>query len=354
MAFAELILRARTADVDTLRSLIGSARLDVVSPKIGGQTIFADAVARTRDTARAAQLYANLLPWAARCPAFLSAEGSTAHALGQLATVLGRTDDAQRHFEEAVAMNERIGARPWLAQSAAALADLLERADATAHADRVRALRQKALSIAVELEMTGLIAALRTLPTPTGPPSVPTPAAIDLESLLRRDGDVWAVSFDGSSFRLENSRGLEMLARLLAEPGREIHVLDLSGTTDPEALAAASSHAGPLLDAQAKQAYRQRLEGLREDLAEAEEWKDAARAARCREEIDALAEELARGVGLGGRDREAAKTTERARINVQRRLAHALKRIGEHHPRLAEILSRSLRTGTYCSYLGPV
>lgn len=76
--------------------------------------------------------------------------------------------------------------------------------------------------------------------------------------------------------------------------------------------------AGALLDAQAKAAYRRRLQDLRADADEAEAMGDGERAARARQEIDALAHELARAVGLGGRDRRAAAPAERARVNVSR------------------------------------
>ena len=38
-----------------------------------------------------------------------------ARYIGLLAWTLGRLDDAEAHFKAAEAMNERIGARPWLA-----------------------------------------------------------------------------------------------------------------------------------------------------------------------------------------------------------------------------------------------
>jgi hypothetical protein len=44
----------------------------------------------------------------------------------------------------------------------------------------------------------------------------------------------------------------------------------------------------------------------------------AERAAQAEEEIDALARELNRAVGLHGRDRRAASASERARVNVNR------------------------------------
>ncbi|TML33781.1 MAG: hypothetical protein E6G24_06660 [Actinobacteria bacterium] len=43
--------------------------------------------------------------------------GSVSRYLGLLATTLSRWEVAERHFEDALAMNERIGTRPWLAHT---------------------------------------------------------------------------------------------------------------------------------------------------------------------------------------------------------------------------------------------
>ena len=43
--------------------------------------------------------------------------GSVARYVGLLATTTGRWDEAEWHFDEAIALNERIGARPWLART---------------------------------------------------------------------------------------------------------------------------------------------------------------------------------------------------------------------------------------------
>ena len=61
--------------------------------------------------------------------------------------------------------------------------------------------------------------------------------------------------------------------------------------------------AGVLLDATAKAAYQARLGELRAEVEEAEGFNDPVRAARAREEMEFLVGELARAVGLGGRDR---------------------------------------------------
>jgi uncharacterized membrane protein len=72
--------------------------------------------------------------------------------------------------------------------------------------------------------------------------------------------------------------------------------------------------AGEMLDEQSKSAYRGRLSDLREQLEEAQEQGDVERAERqAEQEIEALTRELARAVGLGGRNRRAMSASERAR-----------------------------------------
>ena len=66
--------------------------------------------------------------------------------------------------------------------------------------------------------------------------------------------------------------------------------------------------------------------------------------------IGKIEKQLARAVGLGGRDRKAASNVERARVNVQRRLKDAVRRIAEHDGALGRYLDATVRTGTYCVY----
>jgi hypothetical protein len=163
------------------------------------------------------------------------------------------------------------------------------------------------------------------------------------------EGEYWTVKGEVSVVRLRNSRGLSMLARLVAEPGHEIAALDLES---PKALAIVDAgDAGELLDESARAAYRRRLVELEEELVEAEAWNDPERLARARGESDALRAELARAVGLGGRVRRAGAAAERARVNVQRRIADAIHRIQEHDAALGQHFSRAVRTGAYSSYL---
>jgi hypothetical protein len=181
-------------------------------------------------------------------------------------------------------------------------------------------------------------------------------------NVFRREGEYWTVVFAQDAFRLRDAKGLRYLAKLLAEPGREFHVLDLvteaptapkrpaDGETRADARADALGHAGELLDAKAKEAYRRRLAEIEEELSDAEAMGDADRAERARGEREFLAAELAAAVGLGGRDRVAASASERARLNVTRAIRSALGRMHEHSPALGRHLSVAVRTGTFCCY----
>lgn len=162
---------------------------------------------------------------------------------------------------------------------------------------------------------------------------------------LAREGDVWSVrSSTSATFRLKHGKGMDYLDHLLQNPGREVYVLALAGAGEgPE-------DAGAILDPRAKQAYRERVEELEDLLAEAESLGDRGRATRAREELEAVAEQLASAVGLGGRDRKAASNVERARVNVQRRVKDAIRRIADHDVALGRYLDATVRTGTYCVY----
>jgi hypothetical protein len=237
--------------------------------------------------------------------------GPVARLAGELALLCGRVEEAVAHQDEAIAVSRLIGSPALEALS--------------------RAARERALA---------RLSALRSeVPAPETLP--PTRPALSLE----RQGEVWAVSWgDGPSLRLKHSKGLGYLSYLLEQPGREVHVLELVGTEH------ATGDAGPLLDSRAKAEYRRRLDDLREELEEGERFGDAGRVSRAQQEIEAIAEQLAGAVGLGGRDRRAASDAERARVNVQRRLKDVVDRISAADPAMGRQLGAALKTGTYCSY----
>lgn len=180
-------------------------------------------------------------------------------------------------------------------------------------------------------------------------------------NVFRSDGDIRTVVFDGESVLLADLKGMRYLARLLAEPAREFHVLDLvaaehgavpADTRAPNLDAVTrGGDAGPVLDDEARAAYRRRLAEIDDDIAEATRTNDPERRALAEADRDYLVTELARATGLGGRHRRVGSTSERARSSVTRTLRYALDRIAEHHPALGAHLDQTVQTGTYCVYL---
>jgi hypothetical protein len=77
---------------------------------------------------------------------------------------------------------------------------------------------------------------------------------------------------------------------------------------------------------------------------------NVGRAARAREEMEAIGEQLAAAVGLRGRDRTVRTTAERARTTVTQRVRAAIKHLAQLQPALAGHLDDRIETGTFCVY----
>jgi hypothetical protein len=187
---------------------------------------------------------------------------------------------------------------------------------------------------------------------PSPEPQIPAfrPGETD-RNIFRREGEYWTLSLGNSLFRLRHSKGLALIAHLLHHPNREFHVLNLDSeasggstwlrlrlgsslTSESHSVEAqaASAGLGPLLDASAKASYRTRLRELAEDLAESRSLNDLGRIRRNEEEIAQLNRELARAVGLNGRDRKVGSEIERSRIRVTNAIRTSLDKIGKNHP----------------------
>lgn len=192
--------------------------------------------------------------------------------------------------------------------------------------------------------------------------------------MFRKEDDYWTVGYGSKPYRLKDAKGLAYVAHLLRSPNMSFHVLDLVGGISGETrqrendqtaeglplggedLERAGIHvgglgdAGEMLDDQAKAAYRRRLSELREELEEAKDAGNVARAEQTEEEIDALTQELSRAVGLGGRNRKAASASERARQGITKAIKAVMERIAQKDAKLGDLLSRCIKTGTFCSY----
>jgi hypothetical protein len=167
---------------------------------------------------------------------------------------------------------------------------------------------------------------------------------------LEREGELWRARRGSAVVRLKDSRGLYMLAKLVAEPGKELHCIALSSSGDEHGAPIPAGDSGDVLDREAIAAYRERLVEVEEELREAEGWNDVARVANARSEAEFLRAELSRAVGLGGRSRKSGADTERARVNCQRRIRDAVKRIGEQDAAMGKHLLLAVKTGTFCVY----
>jgi tetratricopeptide (TPR) repeat protein len=322
-----------------------------------GLTLLADVARSLEDTTSAADLYELLLPYAhhnAYSPPELCT-GSVSRPLGILAWVARHGEEADRHFREALDANRRMGARPWLARTQHDYARMLLARGAQDDRSRADELLAEALETCRNLGMTALerevTAPLGTRTRRTGGPR----RRLAGPAVFSREGDYWTIAFDGKEVRLRDAKGLRYLHRLISEPGREFHVAELVSPAGPgsrptEDLSPDAGHAGEILDATAKEAYRLRVEDLRVEIEEAEGWNDAERAARAREGLEAIASQLAKAYGLGGRARRAAETSERIRKAVTNRIRHAIGRIQREHPQLAAHLANAISTGTFCSY----
>jgi len=244
--------------------------------------------------------------------------GPMALTLARLAAMLGDERAVRAHLEEARRVAGRMGARPLQEQ--------------------------------VEAELAGPPAG-RPRQAPQAAPGTRTDAAASPSVELVEAGEFWQVRYGGREITIKNSKGVRILARLVADPDREYHALDLNSPAGSAVVEPALDEAGVGgLDAQARTAYRERLAEIEERLQEAREMNDAGAAETLLEEREALQRELARAFGLGGRGRRTGTAAERARVNVTRRIRDAIGRIGEHSPEAVRYLDSTIKTGTYCKY----
>jgi tetratricopeptide (TPR) repeat protein len=296
--------------------------------------------ARTGDIEIARRAYEQILPREAECCSLGLMGGGIfrpiALSLGLIARELGQLDDAQRHFETALELVIKMRALPAQARLHAGLAEVeAARGNESAARDHQRVAQDLAHTLQLHEVALAKDSADDVAAEPT-----------EWHFDMRLDGDIRVISYGGKSTSLKDSKGLEFLALLISRPGKEVHVLDLVGST-PEATA---GNSGPQLDDQARAEYKQRITALQEELDEAGSLNDQGRIDTLRSELDFITRELSRAYGLGGRERRSGSAAERARVNVRRRLKDAIDRIGEQLPDAGRYLDNTIKTGSYCRY----
>jgi tetratricopeptide (TPR) repeat protein len=149
---------ARTAFDELARPGFGQLPADPILP--GTLCNLAEVCWILGDAARAADLYELLLPRARQCVVIgwaNTALGPVSRSLAILAATMHRWEDAERHFEDAVRMNEQLRDKPWLAHTRAQYGAMLLRRDHPGDRERARKLLQQALDAAREMGMNGVI-----------------------------------------------------------------------------------------------------------------------------------------------------------------------------------------------------
>jgi tetratricopeptide (TPR) repeat protein len=333
---------------------LGQADVAILDDSILLEQIFADGDRMTTghigelavlagDLDLAARVYTALLPYQADSASGglmgPSWHGPVARFLGVLATALGKPGEARQHFQHALALAQGMGCDPLVARIHEHIAEL-----AAQTGDSVAATRHRK-------DADRLIArlCLRPLRTVCATDEVPAPLLSGSGFSMQLEGDIWRVAFNGDSALIKQSKGMSMLASLIAKPDQELHVLDLA-TPASQSADRDCADAGPLLDQQARAQYQARVATLREELEEARALGDIGRSDALQEELGFISRELSRAYGLGGRQRVAGSAAERARVNVQRRLRDAIARIEKPLPAAGRYLDNTIKTGNYCRY----
>ncbi|MEZ5280881.1 MAG: hypothetical protein R2770_10430 [Acidimicrobiales bacterium] len=274
-------------------------------------------------------------------------EGHPAHAVDRASEAAAAWTEMGAPYEAAAARvvlglaYRSLGRPDAAAMEFGAAASLYGRYGALGRVEEVAALA----------ETSGLVTA-----TAAPPPPAQRTAVFAASAGMRE------VGFDGFTTTMRDLKGFRFIARLIADPGREIHVLDLVAS-DEGVLRPGRDHrdgdsgslqygqAGlPVLDDSARDAYRRRLAEIDDDIDRARRMNDPARAELAEADRDYLIAELRRAVGLGGRSRTVGGSSERARTSVTRSIRYAIDQLAPAQPELASRLTQCVRTGTYCSF----
>jgi tetratricopeptide (TPR) repeat protein len=323
-------------------------------PSIGSQAIVLSESIAILDPGAAVTTYQTLLPLAGLQSQMgligMTWEGPIDRLLGLVATSLGRLDAAVEHFDAAIANLTRLNGRGFLARVWLEAAQARVRRNASGDRSIAETYVEAARALATELGQRDLLTQFDFRPSlETAPVPSPQKQPANARALsLRRAGDFWEVKGAGPSFRLKTSRGLALLSKLLERPDQEVHCLELASDGAPQEID--GGDAGEWLDSDARRQYQSRVDDLRETIREADQFGDGLRSSTAKAELDFIAAELSRGIGLGGRGRKAGSTVERARVAVQRRLKDAVTKIAEQDASLGRHLEWALKTGTYCCY----
>ena len=322
-----------------------TARLPADHNWLSTTCLAADVLARAAPDDELEHLLTVLLPWSGWLPVIgpgLDVLEPVDRWIAALLARLGRWDEARAHLDDALEMSRRIGDWGSLLHTWTGWMWFLIQRGRSEDLEEARSLMSRVRSLATRHGVANWgDGALERLGVAAAPAAE---ASRDRHATIALRDDTWVIELGGREAVIRHGRGLAQLARLLASPGEEIHVLDLAeaGVNQRDL--------GPTLDAKAKRSYLARAAQLRDELADAEAAADLDRIDRIRHELEFIAVELGAGVGRHGRPRPSGSTAERARVSTTKAIRAAISRIAELHPELGGHLSAGVRTGLYCRY----
>ena len=155
-------------------------------------TYLADASSALRDERTAAPVRRELEAYAGGAIAVghgVAFYGAADRYLGMLAAVMSDWDDAARHFDSALELNRRMGARTWLAHTTYEYARMLTRRGRAEDAPRAASLLDESAVLAGQIGMPGLlsrIGALRSSPGDSELPDGLSPREVQILRLVAR------------------------------------------------------------------------------------------------------------------------------------------------------------------------
>ena len=262
--------------------------------------------------------------------AFAGCHGSVFRHLGLVCHVLGRWDEAEAHFDLALAANEAAGAPVLVAHTRRHYAALLRARGEDDDWDRAIDLLAQAAAIYRRLGVDRLAEEAEVV-LRRSQDMAPAAEAGDGPNVFRRAATGWDLTYRGERASVPDTPGLRHVAALLAADGRPLHAVDL-----------VDSYVEAALGDQVETEYRARLAEVDAQLVVA----DPLAAALARAERDFLRAELA--VLASGRP--PAQVGDTARRLVALRIRTCIDDLEGVLPTLARHLRRSIRTGTFCMY----
>jgi DNA-binding NarL/FixJ family response regulator len=200
-------------------------------------TLIAEVCAFLGDARRAARLYELMLPYAERNVAGASCPGVVAYHLGLLAATTGHREVAEAHFDAALQLNARMGARPALAHTQHAYAALLLARGRRSDVPRARQLLESARAIYEALGTHHHAERVRTLLSQPRLAAVLPRAPAYPDGLTEREVEVLRLIAAGRSNR-------EIAAELVVSVRTvERHITNLYGKIDARGKADATAYA---------------------------------------------------------------------------------------------------------------